>query len=68
MSELEEVEPTGRRRHRSQRRLFGREELVLQVEFKAKHIYPLGPSVEIDRVKFWRDAKSSDLTISEATP
>lgn len=63
MSDLSHCEPTGRRRHRSQRRLFGREELVLQIEWRGLHTYCIGGYVDSDWIKFWRDATSADLTL-----
>jgi len=52
---------TGRTRYRTQRRLFGRETLVLQVEeYGLTHEYA-GGAVDCRWVNRWRDATTADL-------
>jgi hypothetical protein len=58
-----DAKPTGRTRHRSQRR-WGREELVLQIEWRGIHTYSIGGFIDSEWIDFWRDATSADMTIA----
>lgn len=53
---------TGRVRWRSQHRLFGREELVLQVEWAGREPVNYGIDIGMEDRCYWRDASSEDMS------
>ena len=52
---------TGKTRWRSQRRFFGREELVLQVEWAGTEVRWNGYYADSEDASYWRDARSEDI-------
>lgn len=61
---MNEWTPTGRRRHRSERR-WGRERLILQVEVRGIETTWSGGMIDSQHVNCWRDATTADLTVRE---
>jgi len=61
------VEPTGRTRHRVDRR-WGRERLVLQVEERGLLTTLVGPFPDTESALRWRDATTEDLTATPVAP
>jgi hypothetical protein len=57
---------TGRQRHRVEKRLFGREVLVLQVELRDSgfHVDNTGYGQDVD-ITYWRDARVTDISTQE---
>lgn len=55
---------TGRRRFRSETK-WGRERLILQVEFKYTRADYCGSYIDCEPAVSWRDATTSDLTTEE---
>lgn len=53
---------TGRKRYRSVRTLFGKEYLVLQLEYVIMRTTMYGPMPDFNEVCCWRDATTADLT------
>lgn len=53
---------TGRKRYRSARTLFGKDYLVLQLEYTTEVAYMSGRMPELSTVTKWRDATIADLT------
>ena len=60
---IEENEPTGRIRYRVLHRWFRNPLMILQIEISGRNIYPCGPSIEIEHITFWRDARPQDILI-----
>lgn len=61
------IQPTGRTRHRLQKRPFSPALLVLQVEVREFGAIPThGGKVDINR-NFWRDATLEDITVEVPT-
>lgn len=57
---MSNMSPTGRWRHRSERR-WGRERLILQIEERFLHTFYGSGMIDSDWATRWRDAETSDL-------
>ena len=56
----EDTKLTGARRYRIEKSFFGKEKLILQVEVSGLHCFSAGPSIEHEKVTYWRDATFAD--------
>ena len=61
------AKPTGKIRYRSERRFFGGERLVLQIEEECSEMEMLGPFPDRVTWRRWRDAKTTDLKALEGS-
>lgn len=65
---MRHAELTGHWRHRSERALFGRERLVLQLQERGLLTTYSAGHCDTQWVTRWRDAKASDLTATAQHP
>ena len=56
-----EVRLSGNKRYRVERRLFGRDLVVLQLEWEGTQTYSDGGGIQIEPVTVWRDARPEDI-------